>query len=231
MRASKYFPNNELLSLEFALFTDLVQENTKYQYCLINESARCFYIGESVSVASIIARLRLLVKGAAYPLLAHQVQGSAMTSQMADWVLAVFKPGEDMVGIANIMENKGFEQYQREAPYGANSIESIQLYSATHRPRGYQFYFTSVKEPTAYSIMRNARHHMASSMNKLMADPQLEKVHTARIIKRINDHTYAKEWSVHNVPMREMSELREVRKYVSGLNADLLQHFVKNIMN
>lgn len=219
MRASKYFPAKKLLSIETVLFEDLVQENTRYPYCLINESMRTFYVSESVNVAGVIARLRLLVKGADYPLLAHQVQGAAAASNMVDWVLGVFGPNQNLDEIVKIMREKhGFAQYYREAPYGANGVEMIKLYSLSHRASGFTFYFASVKGPLPNVISRAASHHLARAINYLNGLGTTHGIFAAKQLQRVKDHTYAAEWTVREVNMNVAKELQEIRLHTASLN-------------
>lgn len=227
MRASKYFPDSQLLSLEFALFNDMVHDNTKYQYCLINESTKSFYVSESVSVASIIARLRLLVKGAEYSLLAHQVQNSAYVSQMVDWILAVFKPGQDYSAICDTMFRQGFTQYLREKPYGVNSIDNIAMYCATHDKKGFKFYFTSVKDVKPADMMRAARGYLQRAADKMANEGTPEAMRVSVEIDRIKAHSYAKEWTIKPASLGNCITLSDIRKHTASANAKALYHFVE----
>ena len=218
MRASKYFDNKILLSLEDVLFQDIVQENTRYSYCLINEAMKTFYISESVAVAGVIARLRLIVKGATYPLIAHHVQGLAETSNMVDWVMAVFKPKVSMDDVVAKMKKLGYEQQFRETPYGVNGVENIRVYCATFKRGKLHVFFTSVNEPGAKVNMEPVRRVLGNHIAVIEAQARAKFKKPAAALVTIREHTHNGEWTVNEVDKDNLTTINQFRKHVAALN-------------
>lgn len=218
MRAAKYFDSKMLLSLEDVLFHDIVQENTRYQYCLINESMKTFYISDSVSVAGVIAKLRLIVKGADYPLIAHQVQGLASTSNMVDWVMAVFSHGTRTDQVVDVMEGFGFARQYRENPYGVNGIENIAVYRAFCARDNISVYFTSVNKVTNKRCMEAVKRILNRHLDIISAQGRGKFAAASQAITRRIEHTHQAEWVVKEIGKENLTTLSTFRKHTAELN-------------
>lgn len=217
MRALKYFDTNTLYSLEDTLFGD-TSSLGKLTYCLINEHQKVFYLAETVSVAGLIARLRLAVMKADYSVLAHFLQSSACVSQMSDWTIAIFKPNV-MVGYAiNQMHKFGFEQIFAADPYEVHSRDTASLVHGYNNRRNVAVYFTTINDIEDKNAMvkrakqvleTRAKHLIAWSWNK-PDNPNhayYEKVCIAK------DHTYADEWIFRKMPVTQVPTMAEVKEY------------------
>lgn len=218
MRAAKYFDSKMLLSLEDVLFHDVVQENTRYQYCLINESMKTFYISDSVSVAGVIAKLRLIVKGAEYPLIAHQVQGLATASNMVDWVMAVFKHATRTDRVVDVMQGHGFTRQFRESPYGVNGVENIKVYRAKYVRGDLSVYFTSVNMVTNKSCMEAVKRLLNRQLGIIEAQGHAKFKRAEKAIQSYIDHTYHGEWVVQEISKENLTSLASFRKHTAELN-------------
>lgn len=138
MRAQKYFDKKELLDLENALFSNA----QNFKYCLIQESQKYYYIGESVHVANVFQRIRSVLMNNQLDLVAHNLQKTVRSTNLADWVIAVFK-NPDISDSYIINRLAGFTQLHKAKRYEVHGKENIRVFLVEHIRYKVQTYLSS----------------------------------------------------------------------------------------
>ena len=155
MRATKYFKAKDLLDLESALFTD----NHNFKYCLIQESQKYFYIGESVHVANVFQRIRSVLMNNQLDLVAHNLQKTVRSTNLADWVIAVFKNPE-LDDSYIIKQLEGFTQLHKAKRYEVHGKENIKVFLVEHNRYRVQTYLSSAIDLTEGQFNSRAKRLM-----------------------------------------------------------------------
>lgn len=155
MRATKYFKAKDLLDLESALFTD----HHNFKYCLIQESQKYFYIGESVHVANVFQRIRSVLMNNHLDLVAHNLQKTVRSTNMADWVIAVFKNPE-LDDNYIIKQLEGFTQLHKAKRYEVHGKENIRVFLVEHKRYRVQTYLSSAIDLTEGQFNSRAKRLM-----------------------------------------------------------------------
>lgn len=199
MRAFEYFDLSMLVSLEEALF----QERQEFNYCLIDESSRQYYVGHTVSIAGLVARLRSGVMRVDYPVLAHFLQQTARTSQMSSWVLAVLADDFDVTRIPGLMP--GFTPIVHALPFEANSKENARVYSVSQVRYGVKVHVISATSPTRGKIGDLARRRLRTERKKLESDKEhFSEQYSA--IDKVVEHGAPEDWVITEVPHQDHLE-------------------------
>lgn len=221
MRAAKYFPKNSLSSLEDVLFADSDTTN-KIKYCLIHETRKVYYIGTSTNIAGLVSRLRSSVLKAENILLAHHLQENAKTTNMSDWVIALFSEELDDHEITKHLQ--GFERLEKASRYEVHPVEDAKLYLLEHKRYGAQVYISSSRELTA--SLANSRAKAALSRRTINYTYDLDRMPSALKSVYIRvfhaaEHSSTGDWNIKEIPMLEHKG-KAISRYVAELNERFL---------
>lgn len=225
MKALIYFDANTLLSIEQALFADFGIYDS-FDYCLINDSAKEYYTGSTVNVSSLLRKLTQVVKSRTdYPVLAHHLQNLAITSNMGDWTLAIFKPGTSLE--RELHRLSGFTRIRRALPYEVSG-EDVSIYEAYHIRRKVIVAFSSVRDCSELAVMNSrAKGALAARISLLRSlgydgDNFSKREYLQRVINTY-EHCYKSEWVIKKIKECTKGEALEwVRARNRSLAAQLL---------
>lgn len=213
MRATKYFKPTYLVGLEEALF----QNRQGFNYCLIDESSRQYYVGRTINIAGLIARLRSGVMRVEYPVLAHFLQQTAHTSQMSNWVLAVLADDFDVARIPGLLPD--FTPIVHALPFEANSKENAVVYRVNHQRYGVAVHVVSALAPTRGILVSLAR----KKLRTLRANLESDKIHfdtQYKAIDKVIEHGAPEDWFFTEVPGQDQLEYRQKKDLALKLGVD-----------
>lgn len=198
MRATKYFKAKDLLDLEAALFTD----HHNFKYCLIQESQKYFYIGESVHVANVFQRIRSVLLNNQLDLVAHNLQKTVRSTNMADWVIAVFKNPDTPDGYI-INQLPGFTQLHKAKRYEVHGKENIRVYLVEHKRYKVQTYLSSAVELTEGQFNSRAKKFMKLRAARFMdADLKGKELERYTSVANAALHSGTGEWIITEVDVK-----------------------------
>lgn len=214
MRATQYFKRHQLQDLEQVILT----ENGNFTYALINESTKEYYIGATVNIAGMLARLRLIAKGAQYPVLAHQPQTVAGQTNLSSWVIAVFEDNVSLEVIQTTLRKAGMTELHKEAPYGVNDISMLRIFTARHVRNGMVVQYATVNH-SPEAAYRYVKTNLLAVSRMLGNNIRLECV---------VDTTYSKEWVVINEIDASSIGRRAARKLVLDTTLQNMKTWLRN---
>lgn len=224
MRALRYFPQEVLCNLESVLFGE-ISHSAKITYCLINEHQKCYYISSTVNTAGLIARLRTAAMKAEYKVMATYVQNTASVSNMSDWVLAVFAPNYHEHQADEVLKALRFEKLHKAARYEINSIDTAQIYQATHKRHNVAVAFSTTAAEPSLIVNSRAIKSLKSRLLTLEARGMDRPGHQAHDyywrVKAAANHSFAEEWTL--VPL-ERKESQTMQSQILALNNNYINH-------
>lgn len=213
MRATKYFKAKDLLDLESALFTDF----HKFKYCLIQESQKYFYIGESVHVANVFQRIRSVLMNNQLDLVAHNLQKTVRSTNMSDWVIAVFKD-PDLNDNYIKSQLAGFTQLHKAKRYEVHGKENIRVFLVEHIRYKVQTYLSSAVDLTEGQFNSRAKKFLKLRAARFKdADLKGKELERYTAVANAALHSGTGEWAIYEIEI-DRSEIRDIPLYVRSRN-------------
>lgn len=217
MKAEKYFHISQLKNIENALFDD---SKEKIRYCLILDSQKFFYIGDSSHITNIVKRMRTTIMNLDSDQMAHNLKKTVRATSMSDWILAL--PEDDLTDatIVNQLLKKGFVQLHKAKRYEVHGVEDIKCYFLQHRRyKEAQLYMSSVVNLTESLANTRAKKVMRTRSSKYI-DKKLTAREREVIISLQNAalHSGTGDWIIAEVEFPHGTSLEVIKNHARKSN-------------